>query len=84
MESGTLWDQQVPGCFGVQSFVFADHFLEEQQAFIWLEDLRQRQVGWAIARGQVRAFLMAQGALPPHITKQLRKAARMMAPWLGP
>ena len=76
------WDRQVPGCFGAQDALFANHPLDKQRAFEWLTSLRRRQATIADAEQQVRAYLIHQRCGEAHIQEQLAKVRRHLAPWL--
>lgn len=76
------WDQQVPGCFGIQDLIFAVHPSDEEWAFAWLTDLRKRQIGWKAARNQLEAYLRSKGAGPDRIQEEIDRASTKLKPWL--
>ena len=76
------WDKQVPSCFGIHDLIFAGHPADEDRAFAWLVDLRQRGIGWREARQQLEEYLKSERASPHHIADQLRRIEPTMKPWL--
>ena len=77
-----MWDQGLPGCFGVSDLIFAGHPNDEERAFEWLADLRRRKVGWMKARSQIEAYLKSKSASDEHIVRQTNKAEGAMKFWL--
>ena len=76
------WDSDLVGCFGKEDRVFAVHPANEAQAFAWLASLRQRGIGWKAAEQQINAFLKVVGEDKDHRREQIKRAQRMLKPWL--
>ena len=76
------WDSGVPGCFGNVDGIFAGHPSDEKRAFKWLTSLRERHIGWKAARRQMSLYLRSKGASKEHQREQLKKARKMLKPWL--
>ena len=77
------WDSDLPGCFGKEDRVFAIHPANEAQAFAWLASLRQRGIGWNAAQKQINAFLKVLGEDKDHRREQIKRAQKMLKPWLS-
>ena len=75
------WDQPVPSLYD-GSGLFAHHPADEDRAFAWLTDLRNRGVGWKAARQQLESYMTSKKWKKPHIQYQLKQARLMMKPWL--
>lgn len=76
------YDPKLPGCFGERDLLFANHPLDEQRAFDWLNELRKQQTGWTEVRRQIQEFLTERGAGKDHIRKQIERASKLLKPWL--
>ncbi|WP_159079872.1 hypothetical protein [Methyloceanibacter sp. wino2] len=76
------WDSGVPGCFGSADGIFAGHPSDEKRAFKLLTSLRERHIGWKAARRQLSLYLDSKGAGADHKREQLKRARRMLKPWL--
>ena len=73
---------KLEGCFGGTDLIFASHLSDENRAFEWLASLRNEGIGWKAAKIQIDNFLVHKGASKLHITKQVKKAKRLLEPWL--
>ena len=48
----------------------------------WLASLRQRGIGWNAAQKQINAFLKVLGEDKDHRREQIKRAQKMLKPWL--
>ena len=63
---------------------FAHHPMEEDNAFLWLIQLRKNRVGWQDAKKQIAAYMSDRGLGDgTNIRLQLDRAEKMLKPWLS-
>ena len=72
----------VASTFGHVDKKFACHQNEKNRAFEYLTILRDEGTGWSVAKQQLKDYLNGNVKDENHIEKQIKKAERMLEPWL--
>lgn len=77
------WQQKIPGAFGDQDLVFAEHPLDADRALDLLKDCYQSDIPLKDVIDEVEKYLKANGATTQHITDQLSKIREKFSGWLS-
>ena len=69
-------------CFSKPDHEFASMPAQIDATLDWVKHLRDRQVGWREAKGQIEAYLERQGVKKGHARRQVERAKALVRPWL--
>ena len=72
----------VAGTFGHVDKKFACHQNDRDRAFEYLTTLRNERKGWSFAKQQLEDYLNGNVEDENHRDEQIKKAERMLEPWL--
>lgn len=77
------WKELIPGCFGEQDFIFANHPLDEQRAFKLLTVLFDQHVSFDEVAKAIVEFLQSKGANGEHVGQQIKRVRDRYKVWLA-
>ncbi len=69
-------------CFSKPDNDFASMPPQIDATLEWVKHLRERQVGWKDAKGQIERYLEAQGVKKGDLKRQIERAKALVRPWL--